>query len=291
MPSGRAPGGPRSVTAPPRETLAGCAAAGPVSDLPSSGPYPMHVVLLIALGLAVGSFLTVCIHRLPRGESVVAPRSHCPACARPLRWSDNVPLLGYLRLQGSCRACGAPISPLYPTVELITPLLFVLQYGALGWQPLLPARIAFACALLVLAAIDLRHRILPNVVTLPGTVLGLILSLGLEPGPVDALAGAAVGAGVPLAIAVGYRRLRGVEGLGMGDVKMLAMIGAWLGWQAALLTLLLASLLGSLAGLTILASGRGDARYPLPFGSFLAVAAFASTLVGDELIAWYAGFY
>ena len=251
----------------------------------------MQVALLLALGLAVGSFLTVCIHRLPRGESVVAPRSRCPACGWPLRWSDNVPLLGYLRLRGRCRACGAPISPLYPTVELVTPVLFLLQYGDLGWQPLLPARIGFACALLVLAAVDLRHRVLPNAITLPGTALGLLLSLGLEPGPVDALAGAAVGAGVPLAIAVAYRRVRGVEGLGMGDVKMLAMIGAWLGWQAALLTLLLASLLGSLAGLAILAAGRGDARYPLPFGSFLAVAAFASTLVGDELVAWYAAFY
>ena len=251
----------------------------------------MHAALLIALGLAVGSFLTVCIHRLPRGESVVAPRSHCPACAGPLRWRDNVPLFGYLRLRGRCRACGAPISPLYPTVELVTPVLFLLQYGDLGWQPLLPARMAFACAMLVLGVIDLRHRILPNAITLPGTVLGLTLSVGLEPGPVDALAGAAVGAGVPLAVAGVYHRVRGVEGLGMGDVKMLAMIGAWLGWQAALLTLLLASLLGSAAGLAILAAGRGDARYPLPFGSFLAVAAFAATLVGDELIAWYAAFY
>ena len=251
----------------------------------------MHVALLVALGLAVGSFLTVCMHRLPRGESVVTPGSHCPACARPLRWRDNVPLLGYLRRRGRCRMCGARISALYPTVELITPVLFLLQYWHLGWQPLLPARIAFACAMLVLGVIDLRHRILPNVITLPGIALGLGLSVGLEPGPVGALAGAAVGAGVPLVIARVYYRVRGVEGLGMGDVKMLAMIGAFLGWQPALLTLLAASLLGSLAGLAVLVAGRGDARYPLPFGSFLAVAAFASTLVGDELIAWYAAFY
>ena len=251
----------------------------------------MHVALLVALGLAVGSFLTVCMHRLPRGQSVVAPRSHCPVCARPIRWSDNVPLLGYLRLRGRCRACGAPIPLLYPAVELATPALFLLQYWDLGWQPLLAARIAFTCALLVLAAIDLRHRILPNAVTLPGVLLGLALGVVLEPGPVDALAGAAVGAGVPFAIAAAYHRVRGVEGLGMGDVKMLSMIGAWLGWQAALLTLLGASLLGSLAGLAIVAAGRGDARYPLPFGSFLAVAAFATTLAGDEVIAWYAKFY
>ena len=176
-------------------------------------------------------------------------------------------------------------------MELVTPVLFLMEYWDLGWQPLLPARMAFASAMLVLGVIDLRHRILPNVITLPGTVLGLALSARLEPGLVDALAGVAVGGGVPYAIAGVYYRVRGVEGLGMGDVKMLAMIGAFLGWQAVLLTLLMASLLGSLAGLAVLAAGRGDVRYPLPFGSFLAVAAFASTIVGDELIAWYAAFY
>ena len=251
----------------------------------------MRLALLAGLGLAVGSFLSVCIHRLPRGESVVAPPSHCPACAQPIRWYDNVPLLGYLRLRGRCRTCGAPISLLYPAVELVTPALFLVQYWDTGWQPLLPARMAFACAMLVLGAIDWRHRILPNIVTLPGAVLGLALSLHLEPGLPDALAGVVVGAGVPLAVARIYYRVRGAEGLGMGDGKMLAMIGACLGWQAALLALLIASLLGSLAGLAIIATGRGNARYPLPFGSFLAVAAFASTLVGDELVAWYASFF
>ena len=251
----------------------------------------MRLALLAGLGLAVGSFLSVCIHRLPRGESVVAPPSHCPACAQPIRWYDNVPLLGYLRLRGRCRTCGAPISLLYPAVELVTPALFLVQYWDTGWQPLLPARMAFACAMLVLGAIDWRHRILPNIVTLPGAVLGLALSLHLEPGLPDALAGVVVGAGVPLAVARIYYRVRGAEGLGMGDVKMLAMIGAGLGWQAALLAWRIASLLGSLAGLAIIATGRGNARYPLPFGSFLAVAAFASTLVGDELVAWYASFF
>ena len=251
----------------------------------------MPAALLTALGLAVGSFLAVCIHRLPRGESVVTPGSRCPACAQPLRPLDNVPVFGYLRLRGRCRTCGTAISPLYPAVELVTPALFLLLYRELGWQALLPAHMAFASALLVLGAIDLRHRILPDAITLPGAALGLVLSLRLAPGFLDALAGAAVGAAVPLAIARTYRRVRGVEGLGMGDVKMLAMIGAWLGWQAALLTLLIASLLGSLAGFALIAAGRGDARYPLPFGSFLAVAAFAAALAGDDLIAWYASFY
>ena len=250
----------------------------------------MDVALLVALGLATGSFLTVCIHRLPRGESVIGPRSCCPECGRPVAWRDNVPLVGYLLLRGRCRACGVRITPLYPAIELLTPLLFVALYDEIGWQPLLPVRMAFACALLVLGVIDLRHRILPNVITLPGTAAGLVLSAGLPPGPGDALAGAAVGAGVLLAMAGLYRRIRGIEGVGMGDVKMLAMIGAFLGWQAVLLTLLMASLLGSLAGVAIVAAGRGDARYPLPFGSFLAVAAFVATVVGDELITWYTAF-
>lgn len=250
----------------------------------------MDVALLVALGLATGSFLTVCIHRLPRGESVIGPRSCCPECGRPVPWRDNVPLVGYLLLRGRCRACGVRIAPLYPAIELLTPLLFVALYAEIGWQPLLPVRMAFACALLVLGVIDLRHRILPNVITLPGTAAGLVLSAGLPPGPGDALAGAAVGAGVLLAIAGLYHRIRGIEGVGMGDVKMLAMIGAFLGWQAVLLTLLMASLLGSLAGVAIVAAGRGDARYPLPFGSFLAVAAFVATVVGDELITWYTAF-
>ncbi len=247
--------------------------------------------LLAVFGLIVGSFLNVCIHRLPRGGSIVNPPSHCPSCRRALRWFDNVPVLGYMVLRGRCRACGEPISLMYPAVEVATAALFLLQYWHVGWQPLLVARVAFSGAMVVLFVIDLRHRILPNVITVPGIVVGLLASVVVEPGWIDALIGVAVGAGSLLAISEAYYRIRGEEGLGMGDVIMLGMIGAFLGWQLMLVTLLLASLLGSLAGLAMMALRRGDARYALPLGSFLAIAAIVATVAGEPFVAWYASFY
>ncbi len=251
---------------------------------------PTGVVLVVVVGLVVGSFLNVCIHRLPRGVSIVYPPSHCPFCGRSLRWFDNVPVIGYVVLRGRCRACGEPISLMYPAVELATAAFFLLQYWHVGWQPLLIVRLALSGAMLVLFVIDLRHRILPNVITIPGIVVGLVASLFVEPGWIDALIGLAVGSGSLLVISEAYYRIRGEEGLGMGDIKMLGMIGAFLGWQLMLVTLLLASLLGSLAGLAVMALRRGDARYALPLGSFLAVAAIVATLVGEPFIVWYASF-
>ena len=252
---------------------------------------PTGAALLAVFGLVVGSFLNVCIHRLPRGGSIVNPPSRCPSCGRPLRWFDNVPVLGYVVLRGRCRACGEPISLMYPAVEVATAALFLLQYWHVGWQPLLVVRVAFSGAMVVLFVIDLRHRILPNVITVPGIVVGLLASLVVEPGWIDALIGFAVGAGSLLAISEAYYRIRGEEGLGMGDVKMLGMIGAFLGWQLMLVTLLLASLLGSLAGLAVMALRRGDARYALPLGSFLAIAAIVATVAGEPFVVWYASFY
>ncbi len=252
---------------------------------------PTGAALLAVFGLVVGSFLNVCIHRLPRGGSIVNPPSHCPSCGRPLRWFDNVPVLGYVVLRGRCRACGEPISLMYPAVEVATAALFLLQYWHVGWQPLLVARVAFSGAMVVLFVIDLRHRILPNVITVPGIVVGLLASVVVEPGWIDALIGVAVGAGSLLAISEAYYRIRREEGLGMGDVKMLGMIGAFLGWQLMLVTLLLASLLGSLAGLAVMALRHGDARYALPLGSFLAIAAIVATVAGEPFVVWYASFY
>ena len=133
---------------------------------------PPAVGLMVAAGLAVGSFLNVCIHRLPRGESVVSPPSRCPACGRRLRWLENVPVLSWVALRGRCRTCGAAISPAYPVVEAVTALVFVLQYGQLGWQPLLAVRLVFGASMIVLASIALRHRGLPHVITLPGVAAG-----------------------------------------------------------------------------------------------------------------------
>ncbi len=245
--------------------------------------------LVVLLGLAVGSFLNVCIHRLPRGASVVAPPSCCPACGRPVRWFDNIPVLAYLVLRGRCRACRAPISPVYPLVELVTAGLFLVQFQVLGLQPLLVSRLLFTAAMIVLFVVDLRHRLLPNVVTLPGIAVGLIGSVGLEPGWVDALLGAVAGGGLLLGIAKVYVCIRGREGLGMGDVKMLAMIGAFLGPPLTFLALAWASLLGAATGIGMIRFAGVGWRHALPLGSFLAVAAVAASLVGERFLDWYFG--
>jgi leader peptidase (prepilin peptidase)/N-methyltransferase len=248
-------------------------------------------VLLGLLGLIVGSFLNVCIYRLPRRESVNWPGSHCTACNRPLSWYENVPIVSWLVLRGRCRTCGERISVVYPLVELITGVLFVAGYAIYGWTPMLAVRLAFACAMVVLFAIDLRHHLLPNVITVPGIVIGFLLSLFLPPGWKASLIGLIAGGGVLFAIAEGYYRLRGVEGLGMGDVKMLSMIGAFLGWKLMLVTLILGSFAGSLIGVGVIALGRGGMKAALPFGTFLAVGALTAAVAGDPLVEWYTGFY
>ena len=248
-------------------------------------------VVLALLGLIVGSFLNVCIYRLPRRESVNWPGSHCTACNRPLSWYENVPIISWLALRGRCRTCGERISVVYPLVELITGVLFVAGYAIYGWTPMLAVRLAFACAMVVLFAIDLRHHLLPNVITVPGIVIGFLLSLFLPPGWKASLIGLIAGGGVLFVIAEGYYRLRGVEGLGMGDVKMLSMIGAFLGWKLMLVTLILGSFAGSLIGVGVIALGRGGMKAALPFGTLLAVGALTAAVVGDPLVEWYTGFY
>lgn len=249
------------------------------------------LILLTLFGLAVGSFLNVCIYRLPRRESLNFPASHCTACNRPLAWYENIPLVSWIVLRGRCRTCGAAISPMYPIVEAVTGLVFAAGYLIYGATPLLAARLLFACAMIVLFAIDLRHHILPNVITLPGIVAGFVLSFVLPPGWLASLVGLVAGGGILFAIAETYYRLRGIEGLGMGDVKMLAMIGAFLGWKLMLVTLVLASLAGSIIGIGLMAAGRGGMKLALPFGTFLAVGALAAAVAGDPLLTWYLGFY
>ena len=244
-----------------------------------------------ALGLAVGSFLNVCIHRLPRQQSLAMPASRCPQCAAPLRWYDNIPLLSYVVLGGRCRSCRARISVMYPLVELATALVCLAAYFLFGPSPLLVARLVFACAMIVLFVIDLQHRILPNVITLPGIVVGFVFSLFLPPGWFESLLGIVAGGGVLLLMAEMYYRLRREEGLGMGDVKMLAMIGAFLGWKLMLVTLVLSSFLGSLIGIGMIVLKKGDMKYALPFGTFLAIGAIVASVSGDAILRWYTGFY
>jgi leader peptidase (prepilin peptidase)/N-methyltransferase len=252
---------------------------------------PQALVLVGILGLCVGSFLNVCIYRLPRGESLVSPPSRCPSCERPLRWFDNVPVVSWVVLRGRCGQCGAPISAQYPVIELVTAVVWVtiamLTPG--GW--LLASRLVLGSALIALFMIDLEHQLLPNAITLPGIVIGFAFSWLAAPGPVDSLIGIVVGGGVLYAIAAGYRLVRKEEGMGMGDVKMLAMVGAFLGWRAVLLTLVLSSFAGAVIGVAIIAWHRGDLRYALPFGTFLAIAALLAMLVGEQMLAWYFAFY
>jgi len=251
----------------------------------------LSVAALFLLGLLVGSFLNVCIYRLPRRESLAWPASHCTSCNRALSWFENVPVISWSLLRGRCRSCRASISVMYPIVELTTAVLFAGGYAIYGWTPILAVRLLFACAMIVLFVIDLQHRILPNVITVPGIVVGLAFSAVLPPGWLASTIGAIAGGGALFLIAEVYYRVRGVEGLGMGDVKMLAMIGAFLGWQLTLVTLMLASFSGSVIGVGLMAFDRRSMQAALPFGTFLAVGALIAAVYGDSLLAWYISFY
>ena len=251
----------------------------------------LALIGLAIFGLAVGSFLNVCIHRLPRKASIVQPASSCPNCGYVLRWIDNIPVVSYVLLGGRCRQCRTSISIRYPIVELVTMAIFLLHYVVFGADIILVPRLLFASALIVLFAIDLEHHLLPNVITLPGILVGLAFSSMLPPGIVDALIGTVVGGGVLWLIGEAYYRYSGVEGMGGGDVKMLAMIGAFLGWKLVILTLVLSSFTGALVGVVVIAIRRGGMKYALPYGTFLSLAALVSSLAGSRIVDWYVGLY
>lgn len=254
-------------------------------------PLWLIVVVFGAFGLVVGSFLNVCIYRIPRRESIVWPASRCPSCARALAWYENVPVLSYAALGGRCRTCRTSISVMYPVVEIVTAAAFVLCAVIFGLTFLTCVRILLSCLLIVLFAIDLEHQLLPNVITLPGVAVGLAASLFAPPGIVWAVAGAAAGAGILWAIIEIWLRLRGVEAMGFGDVKMLAMVGAFLGLKLVLLTFVLSSILGGLIGAALMATRRAHLTTALPYGTMIAVAAFVASLEGDRILAWYLSLY
>ena len=241
-------------------------------------------------GLCVGSFLNVVIYRLPLGQSLATPPSRCRKCGYSLRWFDNIPVLSWVFLRGRCRKCGINVSWQYPVVELVTGTLFVLVVWLTPPGPLLASRLLLVCILIALFGIDLEHQILPNVITLPGIAIGVLLSLIAPPGWKDSLIGVLLGGGILYAIAGAYYLWRREEGMGMGDVKMLAMLGAFLGWKAVLVTVILASFAGAFVGLAMMAVQRGSMKYALPFGTFLAIGAVVAMFVGEPLVAWYAGF-
>jgi len=252
---------------------------------------PLVLVWLAAFGLVIGSFLNVCISRLPAGESVAFPGSRCPSCRAAIRWYDNIPVVSYIALSGRCRSCRVRIPLRYPLVELATAAVFVAQGLVFDDPWLLGQRLLFSAVMVALFATDLETQRLPNVLTLPGLVAGLISSVWLAPGLQASLAGAALGAAIPWSIRWVWFKAKGVEAMGLGDVKMLAMIGAFLGWQQVWLVLLLSSLAGAAVGILLTATGRRSMQSRLPFGTFLAMAAIGASLGGDRLLDWYLALY
>lgn len=264
-------------------------------------------------GLVIGSFLNVVIHRWPRGESIVLPASHCGACGVAIKPYDNIPVVSYVLLAGKCRSCKERISVRYPLVEALTAALFVAAVAAAG--PSLGAVFdcVFLAMLVPLVFIDAEHRFLPAVITHPGLLFALAVRLvvpnlyGMNPEPlgggwllglggsplwyvslVNAAAGATLGGGMLFILGVAYRIVRKREGMGLGDVSMMCMIGAYLGWELTLLTILVASVVGSIVGI-FMARGRRFDEFKVPFGVFLGIGAMIALLAGSRIIAWYLG--
>jgi leader peptidase (prepilin peptidase)/N-methyltransferase len=251
-------------------------------------PFAFLVVWSGLVGLVVGSYLNVVVHRLPKGESTVTPRSRCPACGAGIRALDNLPVLSWFLLGGRCRACRAPISPRYPLVEAATGALYAGAVVRFGWTLDALAAALLGSLLIALAGIDLDHFLLPDRLTLPGLAAGLAFALAggsLARG----VQGALVGAGVLLVLAGAWELARGVEGMGLGDVKMLAMIGAFLGVSGVAVTLVVASFAGSATGLALMARGRVGLASKLPFGVFLAAGGLVAIFFGPGLARAYLG--
>lgn len=242
----------------------------------------------VLIGMVVGSFLNVCIYRLPREESLVYPGSHCPGCGAPIKPYDNIPILSYLLLKGRCRICQKRISVRYPLVEALTggvALALALRYG---WSHETLIFFLLTCSLIVVSFIDLDYQIIPNSITYPGIPMGVAASFLLPQVSLqDSLIGLAAGAGILWLVAVLFQWLRKKEGMGFGDVKLLAMIGAFLGWKAVILTLVLSSFVGAIVGYAALRLSGKDVKEPIPFGPFLALGALMYMLGGEELVSWY----
>jgi leader peptidase (prepilin peptidase)/N-methyltransferase len=250
---------------------------------------PIRLAVMALFGALVGSFLNVVIHRLPRGESVVSPGSRCPKCGHAIRPWENIPVLSWLLLGGRCAKCRASISVRYPLVEAVSAALVALCVARWGLTATAAIHAAFCLSMLVIMLIDYDHQIIPDAITLPGTALGLALVAWTEPTWLEALIGAAVGAGFLYAIGEAWYRMRKIEAMGGGDVKMAAYFGAILGWQGMLLTIFLGSFLGAIAGAFLMARGKGGMQTMLPFGTALAPSAVLVLFWGRPLIDWYLG--
>ena len=250
------------------------------------------LAVTFVFGAIVGSFLNVCIHRLPHDMSVVLPASHCPACETPLRAFDNIPFVSFLALRGRCRSCNAKISWRYPLVEGLNGLAYVLDVIRFGLEPATLVYALLLSTLIVVTFIDLDHQIIPNEITFPGMPLGLIAAATVLPiSWLDSLIGLLCGGGVLFFVVWISPYIFGREGMGMGDVKLLAMLGAFLGWKATLLTLLLGSFSGAVVGGGLMATKLIKHSEPIPFGPFLALGAVLALFFGGSLIEWYSGFF
>jgi leader peptidase (prepilin peptidase)/N-methyltransferase len=245
-------------------------------------------IVAFIFGAVVGSFLNVCICRMPKDESVVAPPSHCPNCDYRIRWYDNIPLFSYLILRGKCRGCGTHISLQYPLVELLNGLLTLALFLRFG--PTLPFLVLFlfCSALVVITFIDLEHQIIPDEISLSGIVLGFVFSFFLHGHSwLNSLLGILLGGGSLLLVAYSYQWLTGKEGMGGGDIKLLAMMGAFLGWKSVLFIVFASSLIGSIVGVTIMLVQKKDSKLAIPFGPYLASAAVLYIFYGRQIILWY----
>jgi leader peptidase (prepilin peptidase)/N-methyltransferase len=245
-------------------------------------------IWVFIIGLAVGSFLNVCIVRLPKGESLIRPGSHCPICNSPIRFYDNVPLLSYLVLRGKCRQCKTSISLRYFLVEALSGLMGLALFRTFGLRIEFAVYFLFFAALLVIVFIDLDTFTIPDVITLPGILAGVGASFLLpRMSLLQSVIGLVAGGGILFLVAWGYQALRKREGIGGGDIKLLAMIGAFLGLPGVLFTLFASSLAGAVAGVLLMSRGKGGSSTMIPYGPFLAMGAMSYVFWGPALIAWY----
>lgn len=249
-------------------------------------------LLLVAAGLLgaiVGSFLNVVILRLPDpSQSIAFPASHCPLCSANLSWYENIPILSFLALRGKCRHCRKPISIQYPVVELLMTLLSLATYSKFQLTVAGGGYFFFCAALLVIIFIDLHHQIIPDIISLPGILIGFLFSFASETVTwQSSLVGLLLGGGVLYIVAISYALLRKMDGMGGGDIKLLAMIGAWLGWQSLPFVILVSSATGSIVGLIAMRWQKKGGQTRIPFGPFLSLAALLYTFFSQEILYFY----
>lgn len=242
-------------------------------------------IFSLVFGAVVGSFLNVCIYRIPAEHSIVLPASHCPNCSHPIAFYDNIPIISYLFLRGRCRHCKTVISPVYPLVESLTALLSLFLLLRFGPSLQYLFAFAFTCSLIVITFIDLEHQIIPDIISLPGIPLfSLAAVLFMDISLRDSLIGIVAGGGILYLVATGYQLFKKIEGMGGGDIKLLAMMGGFLGWQSLLFVVLVSSLLGAVVGITVIIARKGDMKYAIPFGPFLSIGAVAYLFWGDRFL-------